>query len=479
LEPYYRSLAEIFQRAHLEKIHPDGKAITDAIPLHSYQKIEKSYQLDKDDPSFNLKSFFEKNFNYPQAISSGYETNKNDDIETHIKKLWGVLSRQPVNLEPTSSLINLPHPYIVPGGRFGEVYYWDSYFTMIGMMKHGLEDRVEAFIDNFAYLIKTIGYIPNGNREYYLGRSQPPFFSLMIELLASKKGDIIFEKYREELELEYQFFQAVSRSYTYKNYFITTYFDTNNTPRMEMYGDDVLLAKEINDKSNFYRNVRAACESGWDFSSRWLADPNDLSSIKTCDIIPIDLNCLLYKLEDTLGKYSSFDKKESYQLKAEARKKMINDLLWNESHNCYMDYDIKEEKHTSIYSAAAIFPLFMKISTPKQAKSVAAMVEEKLLKGGGITSTHLTTHHQWDAPNGWAPLQWIAYIGLKNYGFTELANTIKSRWMSLIEKVFANTGKLMEKYNVFDLSLEAGGGEYDVQDGFGWTNGVYIGMKYE
>jgi alpha,alpha-trehalase len=124
-----------------------------------------------------------------------------------------------------------------------------------------------------------------------------------------------------------------------------------------------------------------------------------------------------------------------------------------------------------------MFPLFVKIATPAQATAVVKTVESTLLKNGGIVTTTNNTGQQWDAPNGWAPLQWVAVTGLKNYNQNKLAKTITQRWLALVEKVYANRGKLMEKYNVEDLSKEAGGGEYPSQDGFGWTNGVYLALK--
>jgi alpha,alpha-trehalase len=144
-----------------------------------------------------------------------------------------------------------------------------------------------------------------------------------------------------------------------------------------------------------------------------------------------------------------------------------------------MDYDLSSQRHTNVFSLAGMYPLFVGIADRRKAESVSKILRQELLYPGGLVSTNVNTHHQWDAPNGWAPLQWISYKGLKRYSMEELADEIKSRWMTLNEKVFASTGKLMEKYNVADLSLEAGGGEYDVQDGFGWTNGVYLAMKYD
>jgi alpha,alpha-trehalase len=474
MKPYYKQLFELFERAHLERINKDGKAITDARPNKDCTTIQELYEQEKNSSGFDVKFFFTDHFTFPQPKTSGYSTNIDEGIVAHIRKLWTVLSRNADTSEESSSLIALPHPYIVPGGRFAEVYYWDTYFTMLGMVRHGLLVEVEHLIDNFSYLIQTIGYIPNGNRDYYIGRSQPPFFCLMVELLAEYKGDAIYKKYIVSIETEYQFFCREERNHQVGNHTATTYYDENTTPRMEMYGDDVKLASQVINKPLFFKNVRAACESGWDFSSRWLDDPHDLKMIDTLSIIPVDLNCLILKMESLLALHG--DNKEYYQDRSELRKKMINDLLWDKETGCYKDYNIKTGQCTKVISAAALFPLFFNIASDDQAKSVVEVAKEKLIHAGGIACTDIITKHQWDAPNGWAPLQWISYVGLKNYDFNEEAKSLATRWMALNERVFNSTGKLMEKYNVVDMTLEAGGGEYDVQDGFGWSNGVYIAM---
>jgi len=118
--------------------------------------------------------------------------------------------------------------------------------------------------------------------------------------------------------------------------------------------------------------------------------------------------------------------------------------------------------------------MYFKIASPEQAKAVASIIEKNFLQSGGVTTTLETTGQQWDAPNGWAPLQWITIQGLENYGMHDLAKETATRWIALNKKVYQRTGKLMEKYNVYDTALDAGGGEYPSQDGFGWTNGVLL-----
>ena len=145
----------------------------------------------------------------------------------------------------------------------------------------------------------------------------------------------------------------------------------------------------------------------------------------------------------------------------------------------FHDYDFVKKAHTPAFTLAAMFPLFFKIASEKQAAHVAEKIKNEFLKPGGLITTTSNSGQQWDAPNGWAPLQYISIIGLRNYGFHELADEIKNRWIALNKKIFHNTGKLLEKYNVVDIDLETGGGEYPVQDGFGWTNGVLLKLLSE
>ena len=166
-----------------------------------------------------------------------------------------------------------------------------------------------------------------------------------------------------------------------------------------------------------------------------------------------------------------------YEKKAAVRKAAIIKYCWNKDKGFFFDYNIAMSQQSEIITAAGMFPLFVKIATLAQAAAVAKTVQTSLLKDGGIVTTTNNSGQQWDAPNGWAPLQWVSVIGFKNYNNNKLAKTIAQRWLALVEKVYASTGRLMEKYNVEDISKEAGGGEYQSQDGFGWTNGVYLGLK--
>jgi alpha,alpha-trehalase len=510
---------QLFIDVQLQQVFPDGKTFVDCTPKRKVADIMYDYGMAKG-PGMDLKKFVEDNFNLPPAPPQLNYIRQEKDVSMHIKNLWGVLKRE-ADVSPRwegksgngNSLLALPYPYVVPGGRFREVYYWDSYFTMLGLIASGDVAMVENMVKNFDYLIYNFGHVPNGNRTYYLSRSQPPLFCMMVNMLASLKGKSVYKKYLPSMLKEYAYWMdgasevknGEANKYVVKlrdGTILNRYWDENNTPRQESYKEDTETAeaaamelamrikvaspeklKEILDKkrNDTYRELRAAACSGWDFSSRWLADANKIASIQTTSIVPVDLNCLLYQMETIISTALKVNGQQKlavqYSQKAAKRKAAILKYCWNTEKEFFTDYNIALAQQSESITAAGMFPLFVKIATAAQAAAVAKKVETSLLKDGGIVSTTNTTGQQWDAPNGWAPLQWTTAMGLKNYGNTQLATTIAKRWLALNDKVYAATGKLMEKYNVEDLTKEAGGGEYPSQDGFGWTNGVYLALK--
>lgn len=480
-------ISPLFEDVQMQQVFADGKTFVDCTAKEDVQIINDQYLQEKNAAGFNLKDFVHKHFDLPKAFGDNFQKHTST-IEEHIYQLWNVLTRQPD--EASGSLIPLPYPYVVPGGRFGEVYYWDSYFTMLGLHASGLYDLIENMVRNFAHLIDEAGFIPNGNRTYYLSRSQPPFFSLMVKLLAGIKGNEVLVHYLPQLEKEYLFWMkgkeqlhkrniAVNHTVLMSNgTVLNRYWDEFDTPRPESYREDVELAHLHLQPELLYRHLRAGAASGWDYSCRWFKDVNDFKTIHTTDIIPVDLNCLLYNLEKTIAEVYHINKNTSkageYELKAKQRKQAIHQYCWNEQLQFFTDYDFMVDEQKKVKTLAASTALFFNIATQVQADAVAASLEKEFLKDGGLICTTHTTGQQWDAPNGWAPLQWMSIVGLENYGHHQLASTIAKRWIQLNKDVFARTGKLMEKYNVVDTHLEAGGGEYTGQDGFGWTNGVLL-----
>jgi len=487
---YIFSLGELFERVQMENVFPDNKTFVDCTPNSDLSSIYDRYEKEKNDPDFDLSVFVHKHFTEPKSFHTTFVTKKGRPIKEHIEKLWDFLTRQPE--ESHNSLLPLPNSYIVPGGRFREIYYWDSYFTMLGLQISKRVDLIQNMIDNFCYLIDHFGYIPNGNRTYFLGRSQPPFFACMIGVLAEEKGEDVYKKYLPQLEKEYKFWMNGKGQVHLKSpslhrvvmlpdkSILNHYWDESDAPRPEAYKHEVKLAENSEDKKSVYRNLRAAAESGWDFSGRWFKIEGEFSSIHATEIVPVDLNSLLLNLEKTIAKaYEvSGDKAsaENYTHLAERRQHNIDKYCWNKHEAFYFDFDHVENKQKSVFTLAAAFPLYFEIASREQAAGVAKVIEEKFLSPGGLISTLESTNQQWDAPNGWAPLQWITVQGLAKYGFMDLAKEITKRWLDINKRVYDETGKMMEKYNVVTTDLKAGGGEYPSQDGFGWTNGVYLAL---
>lgn len=482
---------KLFQDVQLSMVLGDNKSFVDAVPKYGKEVILKKYDsiLSAKDTSFRLKDFVFQNFTVPVVVPVKLPE-RASSLKKHLEELWPALTRKADIIQQNSSLLPLPKSYVVPGGRFREIYYWDSYFTMQGLAVSNRYDLIENMLDNFKYLIDTYGHIPNGNRTYYLSRSQPPYFALMVDLLHEKAGDRVYKKYLSAMQKEYAWWMDGENKLQNNQAFrrvvklhdgtvLNRYFDDKKAPREESYFQDVQSVAEYKFKDEMaYTNLRAGAESGWDFSSRWFADTNHLSAIETTNILPIDLNCLLYAYETVLSKaYKSQQSAvlaKNFQEKALKRKAAILKYFWNPDEQYFFDYQFKNKQTTGRWSLAGVLPLFIQIATAEQAKSVKDHIEKSFLKDGGVVTTIYHTGQQWDAPNGWAPLQFLTVKGLLNYSYDQLAKTIADRWMSVNETVYANTGKMLEKYNVEDIHLLSGGGEYPTQDGFGWSNGVYL-----
>ncbi|GAB3241810.1 alpha,alpha-trehalase TreA [Hymenobacter seoulensis] len=482
----------LFEAVQLGRVYPDNKTFVDAIARQAPAAVLLAYQQQKQAPGFDLKAFVAAHFIAPPAVGGAYHSRVEEGLRHHLDTLWTVLQRQPDTLaRGASSLLPLPHPYIVPGGRFREVYYWDSYFTMLGLAESKRTAVIRNMVDNFAYLLDTYGFIPNGNRTYYLTRSQPPFFARMVDLLAQQEGDPqAVLRYQPHLLREYAYWMAGAEGLQPgqardrvvrlpRGELLNRYYDSSDQPREESFAEDVAAAKlSSQPPAQFYRNVRAAAASGWDFSTRWFGPDGKLGSIQTIDIIPVDLNCLLYYLETSLAStyrlQGNPSQTSAYLAKAQRRKDAILAYCWDAKNEWFVDYNFRQQLRSPQRTLAGVFPLEFGIATPAQARRVAKGLQRDFLQPGGLVTTRQSGGQQWDSPNAWAPLQYLAISGLERYQQDALARTVATRWIQLNQDVFQQTGKLMEKYNVVNPKAKAGGGEYPLQDGFGWTNGVLL-----
>lgn len=486
-------LGDLFRLIQISNVYRDGKTFVDLVPLSSTKAIVKQYRQASQQPGFDLRQFAAQHFAAITAASHKEKLPHYDSPDHYIHDMWDILTR--TNDEKTGTLLPLPRPYVVPGGRFSEQYYWDTYFTMLGLEATGRSDLTDHMIHNFQHCFTKFGFIPTANRTYYLSRSQPPFFLHMLELVAQRKGrKRTLVTHLPYLMLEYAYWtkdepRLLSRAHNrYRRLvrmpdgsLLSRYYDKKSSPRPEMLRDDLAVAQTAADQEHLFRSLRAAAESGWDFSSRWFKDRQHLATIHTIDIVPIDLNCLLYQLELGIAETSrvmlQLPIAALYEKKAAKRRAAINAFMWNEAQGYYFDWDSSAQSQTTVWSLAGSMPLYAGIASHAQAKQVAATIREKFLCPGGVVATLHATGQQWDYPNSWAPLVWLTIVGLRRYGYHDLADEIKHRWIRTNEAVFARTNCFVEKYDVVHPDNLASGGEYDLQDGFGWSNGVYAALN--
>ncbi len=490
----------LFSDVQQQRIYPDGKTFVDLVPRKRAVELKKEYDLASKDPAFDLHEFINRHFYEfaPHKERTPYVPNRSISARHHVTHLWSELERR--NRVDRGSLIALPHPYIVPGGRFSEQFYWDSYFIMIGLAADKQWQMIFNMLRNYAYMMRKYGLIPTANRTYFLSRSQPPFFSHMLHLMARGRGRRrTFAEFLPTMLGEYRFWmrgrRAVSERADHVAYLrvvqmpngmiLNRYYDNKSTPRPESAREDIETAAQFSAerRERVFVDLRAAAESGWDFSSRWFRDSHAIETVHTTDFVPVDLNCLIYSLERTIAEtYTLIGQPllaRRFYADAERRAETIRRFCWNEKERYFYDYDFRKKRTSERLTLAGVYPLFCKIASREQAEAVAEKVAQDFIEDGGLMTTLEDTGQQWDAPNGWAPLQYVAIMGLREYGFFKLAREIRDRWLETVEFVYSDRHKMVEKYDVLNQGVLGGGGEYPLQDGFGWTNGVYAVLKDE
>ncbi|PBJ81515.1 alpha,alpha-trehalase [Lysobacteraceae bacterium NML93-0399] len=480
---------QTFEAVQAAWLFEDQKLFADAVPRSPPAAIEAAFAAQRAQPGFDLRRFVDAHFAMPP---SGPQTQveRHDTLRAHIDALWPQLTRTSPTPAAHDSLLPLPQPYVVPGGRFREIYYWDSYFTMRGLVESGEAELSRQMLDNFAHLIDTWGHIPNGNRSYYLSRSQPPFFSHMV-MLEARDDPAVAVRYLPQLRREHAFWmdgadalapgEAFRRAVRlHDGSLLNRYWDDRDVPRPESFMQDRETAEAgRRPHAQVWRDLRAGAESGWDYSSRWLDDPMRLETIRTTAIVPVDLNSLLHRLEATIATAcrESGDAAcaSHYTALADARRRALETHLWHQD-GYYTDYDLERRAPRAGITAAALFPLYAGIATQERAQATARIARRELLAPGGLLTTPVNSGQQWDAPNVWAPLQGVAVDGLQRHGEDALAREIAARFTGNVATLFAREHKLVEKYDGDGALQGGGGGEYSLQDGFGWSNGVVLSL---
>ena len=508
----------ILHSVQMAKIFEDAKTFVDMRMKYDMAEIESNFTALGMKPSpAKLKKFVMENFspaghdlqpfNPADWVEKPERLNKIQDRKLRkwalaLNKLWKDLARhitrEAREQSQRSSLIVVQNPFIIPGGRFREYYYWDSYWILHGVLTCGMYDTAKGMITNYLDLVRRYGFVPNGGRIYYLNRSQPPFLIQMVHLYYSYTNDLDFVRRNLEiLETEYNFwekYRSVSVNVSGVRHSFATYKANMTTPRPESYWHDYEVAETLSDKSlksKFYQAVASAAESGWDFSSRWFDQSGPkigkFESMHTMEIIPVDLNSILYKNAQSLSKFHNLTgnnpKSIQYQELANQRKLAIEALLWNEAAGIWADYDVTTSSNIRAFYACVVVPLWAGLARDNKTREelvLASMTRVKVLDfPGGLPTSLNESGEQWDFPNGWPPLQHMLIIGLTKSNSMLLQNEARKfaqSWILSNWKGFERTNHMFEKYNVTSEGNTGRGGEYKPQVGFGWTNGVILDL---
>ena len=423
-----------------------------------------------------------------------------------LNAFWGQLgratSREAAETPERRTLIALPHPFIVPGGRFVETYYWDNYWILKGLLVCGMRETAAGMIRNMLHQLDAFGFVPNGGRIYYLDRSQPPTLSESVAAYLTDDFDLrLLREALPRLEAEYAFWmQAGEGGHAVDVELLSggrarlnRYVAGGGGPRPESYLQDIATAAHPSvgdsaaERRRVYAEIAAAAESGWDFSSRWLEDGVSLHTARTSEILPVDLNSIMYRFERNLQQLSLMAgdgaAAATYARAAEARRRAMDELMWSPSRRQWVDFHWPS--HTphdaDATSASNWLPLWAGAHDQRQARlAVQSLRHSRILQTGGVAATtSRDTGHQWDWPNAWAPLQEMIIEGLERTGredASELALEIARRWSTSNWRAWRKTHYMYEKYSAVELGVGGGGGEYTPQVGFGWTNGVALSL---
>jgi alpha,alpha-trehalase len=412
------------------------------------------------------------------------------------------LPRDPAAIKE-HGLLYLPRPYVVPGGRFNEMYGWDSYFIVRGLLYDGQHALARDMVDNFLYEVRHYGGVLNANRTYYLTRSQPPLLSRMVLLVAGRNPDRAWlASAREALVAVHDHW--LTPPHLIPALGLSRYFDHGTGPAPEVVaGERDAAGHDHYDRVRawfrahpeaaagyyrresdqltalFYEGDRAMRESGFDPTGRF-----GPFGAATTRYAPVCLNTLLYKMERdlawidaTLGRDADADR---WRALAEERADRIETLLWDEKAGLYFDYDFVRGERNPYPFATTFWPLWAGLAPLGHAERVRDNLR-LFERPGGLVTSAAVTGAQWDAPFGWAPLQLFADEGLRHYTFIDEAHRISGAWVKMVIEDFERRGTLVEKYDVDRRTSDVAGrlafGYTSNEIGFGWTNGVFLSLS--
>uniref|UniRef100_A0A0R3RTP1 Trehalase n=1 Tax=Elaeophora elaphi TaxID=1147741 RepID=A0A0R3RTP1_9BILA len=427
----------------------------------------------------------------PERLLS-IENNALRQFALQINYIWKDLCRTVKKEEKQPqrhSLIYVPHEFIVPGGRFREYYYWDGYWIIKGLLASGMQNTTRRMIENFAHLINNYGFIPNGGRIYYLRRSQPPLFIPMVyEYYSATKNDdflaseLLFWKTKRTVTLEKNG----------RNYTVFRYRADSNTPRPESYREDYTTAQHVlpSKKRILWRDIASAAESGWDFSSRWFADRKTMETCETSSIAPVDLNAFMCWnmaiLAHIHGHLGNLTRRNELMKERYIFIDTFTDVFYDKTEKAWFDVNVRTGKRNHETYPSIAIPLFaecyQRLDTRMMTDVLNTLQRSQILNFpfGVPVSLIKGTNQQWDFPNGWANVNHMIIEGLRKsnyYRMQQKAFDIAQKWINLNYQAYLKDGKMWEKYDVTKpYEKKAEGGEYEIQDGFGWTNGVALDL---
>jgi alpha,alpha-trehalase len=400
-------------------------------------------------------------------------------------------------------LLYLPHPYVVPGGRFNEMYGWDSYFIVLGLIRDNLIDLAKGMVENALYQIEHYGKVLNSNRSYHLDRSQPPLVSQMVLAIYRKTSDRRWlAKAVKTIEKDHQFWNSFP--HLIESIGLSRYYATSNKPGIEIIHSEIdelgrdhyyrvkeyFKTHSVHDyriskfydkkkdvlKPGFYTADRSARESGFDPSNRY-----GPFGAGTPSYASICLNSLLYQMELDLSEIHQIlgDQalRNEWNERAVKRSIKVNHYCWDEDLGYYFDYDADRKMMRPYIFATTFYPLWAGIASQDRAQQVIKNLVALEAPGGLLASTYVTGN-QWDAPFGWPPFHYFAVRALMRYGYLADAERLSYKFINLVNHEFEQHGSIFEKYDVSSESSEVKGnikfGYQSNEIGFGWTNAVYL-----
>ncbi|KAK8388520.1 hypothetical protein O3P69_020480 [Scylla paramamosain] len=515
---------ELLKTVQMAKLHNDSKYFVDMSLKNSEKETllefeELMNRTQKNPSKEDIQIFVDEHFREPGDEFEDWDPSDWSEDPEFLKKIvhpdlkewgkklnamWKKLGRKistTVKDDPEKhSQIYVPNPVIVPGGRFREFYYWDSYWTIEGLLLSGMNQTVKGMLENFLMMVKDYGMVPNGGRIYYTRRSQPPYLIPMFKLYMDHHFDQDFLRDNIELlEKEFLFWhnerQVKVQDRKGMTHHVAQYRVNVSDPRPESYREDYALAQDLateEEKQQLYVELKSGAESGWDYSTRWFVNNETnngtMKDTNVTSIVPVDLNSLLCVNAQTLSYFYNrlgmHDKKREYDRIAEEKNITMSKIFWDQTDGVWYDYDLNAKSRRRYFYMSNLHPIWSGCYGPEGSR---ARTMEKLIKylnnkgvlkyDGGMPTSLEDSGQQWDFPNAWAPLQHLAIMGLYearniHHAAEELSFELAEKWIRTNWKGYQELHAMFEKYNVTVVGKAGGGGEYEVQPGFGWSNGV-------